>query len=386
MNTYIYNANSLIEATEKRGRTGAPIFWNFHFKTLPGYDKTAMQGCGLYCVAYEGRAIYIGKFLGTAKNPAEGNILPIRWLKHLASFSMRGHQLSISTGALNRFILDTTDMDPVNALRHADPNLITRDQGCMASYNRVMFAAQKWADFQRNPETFLNKFELGYVQLDAKEIEPRVISEIRKEVSAAEATARKRFQLCCNGESDFNMAWLAPSLNISEVLNFFESLLGDRTQKSQINPVSPLIVLPEGRSSEESDISLERIEDDLPDGWPTDLLEKMRVLFNNANVEVHATATGARGDVRVRVNDLRRPRNVFTMAWQPRLNKFQCLILNHNEALLTTPGIHQVKPAKDNTRLIRFKWHAADQPDAAINGLLTRISETIEIARRREKF
>jgi hypothetical protein len=87
------------------------------------------------------------------------------------------------------------------------------------------------------------------------------------------------------------------------------------------------------------EISMEKIEDDLPAGWPSEWLQRIKTELTSGALEVHATATPPRGDIRVRALNLKKKRNIFTMKWQPTKEVFLCRILLDAALLQGCPGI-----------------------------------------------
>jgi hypothetical protein len=132
--------------------------------------------------------------------------------------------------------------------------------------------------------------------------------------------------------------------------------------------------LPTARKQLEPDSAMESIEDDLPEGWPSELLLHLRTQAPTPALEVHEKATQPRGDIRVRVLDTRRVRNVFTMKWRPQQGYFSCRILllqNQIEGLI---GVCNVRRVNDPLPTA-FDFDAALDTQRAIKTLMDLIAQ-----------
>lgn len=137
-----------------------------------------------------------------------------------------------------------------------------------------------------------------------------------------------------------------------------------------------LITLTPDEKELETEISMEKIEDDLPDGWPTDWLLQLKTQLPADSMEVHATATGPRGDVRVRALNLKRARNVFTMQWQPTKERFLCRILLDEAAC---PGVMVRRGDANNPLKTAFSFDGSNPSAQA--GLLQLIRDAVRRAK-----
>lgn len=381
MKTLSFNAAEIFKAYRTEPLAGFPSWADVEFKPTPS-AATTIGGCGLYCVSYEGRAIYVGKFLGSVRGPFTGSVLNIRWLRHLYSLSLRGRRFSISPGPLRMLLQDLEPGDLLDGLRAADPQVLTHDRGYLASYNRVRFASKKWATLHRDPTEFLERFDFGYVRLESLDTEGLSADLISAVVSNAEVRARQQQQLCCNGEVDFDVAWARAPVHLVDVLYGLKSNLIQELQNLDVlaqpahlpAQVPNVLRMPRERRTLEADSAMESIEDDLPEGWPSDLLLRLRTNPPTPALEIHATATQPRGDVRVRVLDTRRVRNVFTMAWKPRLRSFRCRILLDPNQVEGQSGVSNVQQQADSLPTA-FNFDADQETAQAIETLMNLVAD-----------
>ena len=118
----------------------------------------------------------------------------------------------------------------------------------------------------------------------------------------------------------------------------------------------------------EYDAAMERLEEALPAGWRTEWLDRLRLAFADEAVEVHATNTHSHGDVRVRALDLKRKRNVFTMAWRPSDGKFTCRILLNTEQVAACPGVERLSTSQSDPLKTGFIFDASQDQERALAG------------------
>jgi hypothetical protein len=187
-------------------------FMNLSFQISGGIDKEALKGAGLYGVFFKGasgltpKLIYVGLFRngnigsGTA---FEGNILRDRWVKHIATCSMRGHNVGIGqrTARIAKIILGT---HPLAALGHPDvANAIVRDRGCNAGENRVIFARNNWDVLDAEGKDIIDRFTFSYVRIQAP-LGNENDDNVREVVAASEKKLKTSLLPICNGETPLN--------------------------------------------------------------------------------------------------------------------------------------------------------------------------------------
>lgn len=395
-----FNANDLFFARKCPARDGAPSWLNLDFGVKPGLSALPWGGCGLYCAAFDGQLIYVGKFQGQVSNPFGGNILEIRWRRHIQSLTMRGEAVSVGLKTLRDAHHELPSGEVLSGLMGAHRTYLIRDRGFHASRNRVKFAARHWSALREDPAVFLPLFEFGYVQIEPGELAGRAETSLRQRVSLAEVQARAELSPPCNGESRFEASILRAGLSMDATLERLRHHLAAVTQpggtlrhagtdtpaietrNTRHDPrpkTGRLITLTPDQQELETEISMEKIEDDLPDGWPTDWLQQLKTQLPADSMEVHATATGPRGDVRVRALNLKRARNVFTMQWQPTKNMFLCRILLDEAHAQACPGVIVRRADANNPLKTAFSFDGSNPSARA--GLLQLIHDAVQRAK-----
>jgi len=380
------NATDLLSAHAIPPLDGAPTWLNLEFKSNT-LTLGKIGGCGLYCITYKGRAIYVGKFLGTETNPFGGDLQKIRWERHIHSLTMRGQRVSLGKSILTKLRMKNSPTALAMDLAQADQAIMTKYRGYHASYNRVKFSALHWDELQAGPEKFLPNFGFGYVHYEPNDLEGWSDAAIWKLVSKAEALARMQLHLCCNGESNFMASIAEPSLSISQVQDCFLAIMTRLrcdehgridaahdsfkvTNKKQ--PSHNRVVLP---IHLKTDAAMEQLEESFPSGWRTEWLERLRLAFQGDTLEVHATETRKHGDVRIRALDLKRQRNLFTMAWRPSDGRFLCRILIEEAKVADCPGVEMLSPSQSDPLKTGFLFDGGQNHEVAFECLLRLITE-----------
>ena len=395
-----FNANDLFVARECPARDGAPSWLNLDFDVKPGLSGLSWGGCGLYCAAFEGRLIYVGKFQGQVSNPFGGNILEIRWRRHIQSLTMRGEAVSVGLKTLRDAHHELPSGEFLSGLMGAHRAYLTRDRGFHASSNRVKFAARHWSRLREDPAVFLPLFEFGYAQIEPSEVAGRSETSVRQLVSLAEVRVRAELSPPCNGESRFEASiirtWLSMDATLERLRHHLAAVTQPggtpqhagtdtpaiETRNTRHDPLpkaSRLITLTPDQKELEPEISMERIEGDLPSGWPTDWLQQLKTQLPADLMEVHATATGPRGDVRVRALNLKRARNVFTMQWQPTKERFFCRILLDEAHVQACPGVIVRRADANNPLKTAFSFDGSNPSAQA--GLLQLVRDAVRRAK-----
>ena len=381
-----FNASELVSGHFIEPMKGNPIWSNLDFKSKTR-SVSKIGGCGLYCASYKGRAIYVGKFLGTESNPFGGDLQKIRWERHLPSLTMRGQKVSLGKVVLAKLRQANTTSSFTTDLAQAEYSILTKYRGYHASYNRVKFAEMNWDELQAGPDEFLPKFGFGYVQYEPYDLEGWSDVAIWQLVSSAEVLAREQLHLCCNGESDFMASVAEASLSISQVqdrfLEIMTRLRGEHYGRIDASHNSPKVKFGVGATPNratlpihlKSDTAMELLEESLPSGWRTEWLERLRLAFQGETLEVHATEARKHGDVRIRALDLKRQRNLFTMAWRPSDGRFSCRILLKEAQVADCPGVEMQAPSQSDPLKTGFLFDASQNHEAAFEGLLHLITE-----------
>jgi hypothetical protein len=387
-----FNACDLLTGHTVAPLVGATNWANLEFKAK-SQAAAKIGGCGLYCASYKGQAIYVGKFLGTEANPFGGDLQKIRWERHIPSLTMRGQRVSLGKSVLAKLIQENSASPLASDLAQADQTLLTKYRGYHASYNRVQFAVRHWEALQAEPEVFLPDFDFGYVQFERQDLEGRSNTAIWKLVSNAEDLARQQLHLCCNGESNFEASIAEAPQSLEQVLERLytnmDRLRGEEPARTHTTQAISLSTVEAGAMDRKAivpehqqfDAAMEQLEESLPTGWRTEWLERLRLAFQGGAVEVHATETRKHGDVRVRGLDLKRQRNLFTMAWRPSDGRFSCRILINEDQVADCPGVEMQSSSRTDPLPTGFIFDASQDQETSINGLLRLIEQAHQQAK-----
>lgn len=190
---------TLVPATRDAPR--AP-FLDLRF--VPGLDarhRHLVRGPGLYGIFFRRddaaahELVYVGKFRGRRTDPSGGNAVGTRWWAHAASLTMRGHRVSINPRTLGA-------LPHVLPAGHAYLSLatapaISKDRGCQAGLNRVLFAAAHVAPFAQLERCASTRarFRFGYVRVSGHGLG---VAAIRDLIGAAETDLVARLRPQCN--------------------------------------------------------------------------------------------------------------------------------------------------------------------------------------------
>lgn len=210
-------------------------FMNLSFSANKDVDPEALKGSGLYGVFFKAEAdsapklIYVGLFkngkIGSG-SAFEGSVLRDRWVKHIATCSLRGHNLGIGqrTAKYSRIILGT---HPLAALGHPDvANAIVRDRGCNAGENRVTFASRNWDRLVGMGTEVHHLFSFSYVRIGGLRFNEDD-DDIRRVVEASEKRLKTILSPICNGETPLSDH--LPHVEIAEFERIAASLLCNQT-------------------------------------------------------------------------------------------------------------------------------------------------------------
>ncbi|MDG1431403.1 MAG: hypothetical protein P8Q23_07530, partial [Paracoccaceae bacterium] len=141
--------------------------------------------------------IYIGKYQGTEKDWRLGDIVSIRWIKHIGTFTMQARNLGFSNRALSQIQAELSQTNSrelhvpegiVDGFQTANSNVLQRDAGCMGSFQRFKVAVDVWNQAEDLCEPNLNDFLFVYARIEGDFSN----SKARELVSAAETHALDR--------------------------------------------------------------------------------------------------------------------------------------------------------------------------------------------------
>lgn len=203
-----FEAHSLFSAQPTVPPAPSVPFMDTAFRCL-NLGPEPFEAAGLYGIFFKVAAeqapslIYVGLYRNgkIGSGPVfGGNVLRDRWVKHIATCSMRGANVGIGKRTAQTMRLDP-DHD-FAAL--GEPNvaeLIVKDTGCNAGENRALFAKGQWSVLRdATGKDILPLFSFSYVRLSAFHgVEGD--DGIRRRVSAAEDRVKKDLAPICNGET-----------------------------------------------------------------------------------------------------------------------------------------------------------------------------------------
>lgn len=205
--TKVFKAGEVLQVSSATHRLGVK-FLDWRITRLRGVSSEDLVGAGLYGVCYQDKLVYVGKYLGTRGNPFAGNIVSNRWWAHFASLTMRGHRISVPRMTLAKLLNDPpTPLNPKlrNLLADVPPG-ITRDAGCVASLNRILFASQHWRRFgSSKPSAALDDFSFVYVRIDKGATRKSKI-QLRNKITEAENDVINKLCPMANSEVEWGMA------------------------------------------------------------------------------------------------------------------------------------------------------------------------------------
>ncbi|MBF9061113.1 hypothetical protein HKCCSP123_18185 [Rhodobacterales bacterium HKCCSP123] len=207
--TVHYGARDLFTVEEVPPPARELPFMNLSFRSRLG-DQDNLKGAGLYGIFFDAEKspapglIYVGLFHNGktgSGTPFGGNILRTRWEKHIATCSMRGSNVGISSRTA-RSLLALQDSHPLRAMGAPSvADVIVRDRGCNAGENRVFFARDNWAILgQAEGDRLLSRFSFSYVRLTSG-LAHDDDDDIRRVVGRAEERLKRAFAPICNFET-----------------------------------------------------------------------------------------------------------------------------------------------------------------------------------------
>jgi len=203
-----FEAHTLFSALPKVPPAPSLSFMDTAF-SCRNLDAEPFQAAGLYGIFFKASAeqapslIYVGLYRNgqVGSGPVfGGNVLRDRWVKHIATCSMRGANVGIGKRTAQRMRLDP-DHDFAALGQPNVAELIVKDTGFNAGENRALFAKGQWSVLRdATGEDILQLFSFSYVRLSAFH-GTESDDQIRRRVSAAEDRVKIDLAPICNGET-----------------------------------------------------------------------------------------------------------------------------------------------------------------------------------------
>ncbi len=308
-----YKGNRVFTFNQDTPLPGLPKFFNLHFKSIVE-DKTPLVGPGIYIISFDDEPLYIGKYLGTRDAPFSGNVINLRWSKHIATLTLRGKRLSMSQRALEQAMEHARGNEIIDALKISDKDVLHRDRGCQTTARRLNFAVKNWSDFVSLDNDTLKRFTFTYVRIE-QPAENIATSFMRQFVSGAESSLIDEFYLPCN--STANKAAELKTVDLDSLVQATQNKLLqlDSTNEQQEDLATDKDLQEEVINSFEQRLEQAPV-------WAQNFVENLMSHFESKEtVEVHYTQTG-NGDMRLRVHwkaesGKYRNQNFATIEWRP---------------------------------------------------------------------
>jgi hypothetical protein len=316
-----YFGDTLFEFTKCNPLYGAPDWMDLRFR--PIITGSEFTGMGIYACCYEGKLIYLGKYLGKKTDSFQGDVISFRWVKHISTLTLRGRNLSFSKKALTE-IDESEDNIIGEQLVSSDEELITRDRGMLSTFNRYSFAKENWHIFSHLTEQDLKKFEFIYVKLIPDETLIDKGDQLRLAVSKIEDKLVSRFKPRCNAVTNIDSSPSEIVTNECVEKGIQEELINEFSNLDKENDSNEGDSLEDKKEPEDSTAEASFLEwiDDAPDS-ANSLIKEIASVFENTDLEIHYSFVP---DLRVRAFNkvTERSQNILRIQWQPRKQRFLC--------------------------------------------------------------
>lgn len=272
----VYGAAEVIRAEESEPLLGGLSFADRSFR--PSSRSASFGGAGLYACYHKDQLFYIGKYLGKKKDWRAGNVIDLRWTKHIGTLTMRARSLGFSRKALREIeehLASERDIpDPIKeGFLSAERGVLQRETGCMTTFNRFRSAAALWAQRPDQLGPNLEDFRFLYVRQNGD----FSLESVRKIISEAESLVLSIIQPPANTLKYRNSDRL-PAIN--ELAAVFEQKI-DQASQTVMGSVSPQPTKTKSATPKEpkqkneekeqvADLFKERLEP-----WQQNLIEKI---------------------------------------------------------------------------------------------------------------
>lgn len=318
-----YNCGDIIQGEACNPLFGMLPFSSYVFKNKRK-EKDNFGGAGLYACFYRNHLIYVGKYLGTTNDFRSGNIISLRWVKHIGTFTMMARNLSFTKKAMRQIIqglesgADTIPQPIRDAFPATSFKMITRDRSCVSSYARFDVATRIWCELGQPSLDWLKEFNFIYTKIDTD----LPCAEVRVFISRAEDIAVSKLRPPGNSIKDRD--WNTYSRD--DVLEVFtDSLSCSYKNKidTAITPTDESLLKVDSEPEEESNsMKFEEMIEISPQ-FAKEFIEKVKQEFTS--VDDASIEYTKRPDMRVRkiTGELDRGFiNAATIRWQSRNKRF----------------------------------------------------------------
>ena len=345
--TKCYNAASIISVRDNQPLDGGLPFCRYIFSPK-SFKNSDFGGAGLYACFYRKNLIYIGKYQGVKDNFSFGDIVAMRWVKHLGTFTMKAKNLGFSKVALANVMEAVTGLTKadlkipqqiIDSFIAANRQVLQRETGCMTTYQRFLVAINVWRDV-KDPAGIP---ELGDFDFIYSRIAGQITTELAREiVSSAENYVLERIHPPGNSIANRSFTLLPNPWQIEE---FFEEALASITTYDTIkiqglkNTLNAAQKVTGNLESEEITTSFGVAIEDSP-AFARQFVERVQAYFidvEGADIEFTNTP-----DMRVRkiYPQIKRGfRNCVRFEWQSSKKRF-LMYTKLSDHQLNTFGLH----------------------------------------------
>ena len=325
-----YNAAEIINVEERGPLSGGLPFCRYFFSSKISKNVN-FGGAGLYACFYHGKLVYIGKYQGTKDDFSAGDIVKMRWSKHIGTFTMQARSLGFSKKALSNVLKAVNTGEYANVkipqevrdgFSVANQQMLQRETGCMTTFQRFLVAMEVWHGAkQPGKPPNLNDFEFIYSRIEG------AIStkQVRNMVTLAENYALEHVHPPGNTIASRN---LTANLDQSEVETLFEKALLSQVSEAILHPANSertavsLINSTIHMEPEENMTLFEQSLEGAPE-FTRDFVEQVQINFSNVqDADVEFTNTP---DMRIRKllpNTALGFRNCMRFTWQTSNKRF----------------------------------------------------------------
>jgi hypothetical protein len=200
----VSSGSELFFATKIKSLIKGVEFLDQEIKAQKNRDEN-LAGAGVYGLFYQDQLIYVGKFKnGNKGTPFAGNVAKAQWWTHIASMTMRGRKVSVSTTSLRELRSKEIESSLVMILDPVVESHMVKDRGCSSGLRRVLFALEHWNEFEHaDMNSLLSFFSFCYIRIPFSNEDPAIF---RKKIGSAENKIIAMLKPRCNKETPIGKA------------------------------------------------------------------------------------------------------------------------------------------------------------------------------------
>lgn len=169
----LFGVHKIETYSHKKEEVRATFPFDLRFKIIKEITGE-FKGPGVYCIAFRENVVYIGSY--RSQKPM---IINQRWINHIMTLTNRGYRVGFNSKKKQHLIPDL-----FKPFFERDKLLRYRDTGVVTTIERLEFAANYFADFEKlNDENLISDFIFYYRQLDETQnavvLEKQLINEFQ---------------------------------------------------------------------------------------------------------------------------------------------------------------------------------------------------------------